>query len=152
MRDPQDAIITKISDNLKEFTCITFIPDLKRFQMDKFDDYLVSLFKRRVYDVAVSTGCKVTLNVKLKILGLNYGEKYINKSDLSKLHYGILMIMADQDQDGSHITSLVINFIHCKWPNLLKHDYIEVLITPILKVSKGNDVIPFYSMLEFEEW
>ncbi|CAF4870424.1 unnamed protein product [Rotaria sp. Silwood2] len=64
MRDPQDAIITKISDNLKEFTCITFIPDLKRFQMDKFDDYLVSLFKRRVYDVAVSTGCKVTLNGK----------------------------------------------------------------------------------------
>ncbi|CAF3078965.1 unnamed protein product, partial [Rotaria sp. Silwood2] len=75
--------------------------------------------------------------LKVKILGLNYGEKYINKSDLSKLHYGILMIMADQDQDGSHITSLVINFIHCKWPNLLKHDYIEVLITPILKVSKG---------------
>ncbi|CAF4872773.1 unnamed protein product, partial [Rotaria sp. Silwood2] len=73
--------------------------------------------------------------LKVKILGLNYGEKYINKSDLSKLHYGILMIMADQDQDGSHITSLVINFIHCKWPNLLKHDYIEVLITPILKVK-----------------
>jgi DNA gyrase/topoisomerase IV subunit B len=71
----------------------------------------------------------------VKILGLNYGEKYANKSDLSKLRYGKLMIMADQDQDGSHIKGLVINFIHYKWPNLLKHDYVEVFITPILKVS-----------------
>jgi DNA gyrase/topoisomerase IV subunit B len=64
MRDPQDAIINKTSDNPKEFTRITFIPDLKRFQMDKFDDDLVALFKRRAYDVAISTGCKVTLNGK----------------------------------------------------------------------------------------
>ena len=64
MRDPQEAIVTKTSDNPKEFTRITFVPDLKRFQMDKFDDDLVALFKRRAYDVAVSTGCKVTLNGK----------------------------------------------------------------------------------------
>jgi DNA topoisomerase-2 len=64
MRSPQDAIVTKASDNPKEYTRITFIPDLKRFQMDKFDDDLVALFKRRAYDVAVSTGCKVTLNGK----------------------------------------------------------------------------------------
>ena len=64
MRDPQEAIVTKTSDNPKEFTRITFVPDLKRFQMDKFDDDLVALFKRRAYDVAISTGCKVTLNGK----------------------------------------------------------------------------------------
>ncbi|CAF1619353.1 unnamed protein product, partial [Rotaria magnacalcarata] len=43
------------------------------------------------------------------------------------------MIMNDQDQDDSHIKGLVVNFIHYKWPNLLKHDYIEVFITSILK-------------------
>jgi DNA gyrase/topoisomerase IV subunit B len=59
-----DAIRTKISDNRKEFTRITFMPDLKRFQMDKFDDDLVVLFKRRAYDVVISTSCKVTLNGK----------------------------------------------------------------------------------------
>ncbi|CAF4845480.1 unnamed protein product [Rotaria sp. Silwood2] len=32
--------------------------------MDKFDDDLVALFKRRAYDIAVSTDCKVTLNGK----------------------------------------------------------------------------------------
>src|SRR5579871_2339017 len=63
MRDPSDAIITK-SENSKEFTRVTFIPDLKRFHMDTLDDDHVALFKRRAYDVAVSTGCKVTLNGK----------------------------------------------------------------------------------------
>ena len=89
-------------------------------------------------NVREATTKKMTENNEVsqlvKILGLNYGEKYTNKSDLSKLRYGKLMIMADQDQDGSHIKGLVINFIHYKWPNLLKHDYIEVFITPILKV------------------
>jgi DNA topoisomerase-2 len=122
-------------------------------------------------NVREATTKKMTENSEVsqlvKILGLNYGEKYANKSDLTKLRYGKLMIMADQDQDGSHIKGLVINFIHYKWPNLLKHDYIEVFITPILKVrkliieifnylipqvTKGNDVIPFYSMPEFEQW
>jgi DNA topoisomerase-2 len=90
-------------------------------------------------NVREATTKKMTENSEIsqlvKILGLNYGEKYASKSDLSKLRYGKLMIMADQDQDGSHIKGLVINFIHYKWPNLLKHDYIEVFITPILKVK-----------------
>jgi DNA topoisomerase-2 len=63
MREPQEAVILK-SEGAKEFTRITFIPDLKRFQMDSLDDDLVALFKRRAYDVAVSTGCKVSLNGK----------------------------------------------------------------------------------------
>ena len=90
-------------------------------------------------NVREATTKKMTENSEIsqlvKILGLNYGEKYASRSDLSKLRYGKLMIMADQDQDGSHIKGLVINFIHYKWPNLLKHDYIEVFITPILKVN-----------------
>ena len=42
--------------------------------------------------------------------------------------------MADQDQDGSHIKGLVINFIHTNWPNLLKHNFVVEFITPIVKV------------------
>ncbi|CAF3151940.1 unnamed protein product [Rotaria sp. Silwood2] len=40
-----------------------------------------------------------------KILGLNYGEKYANKNDLSKLHDEKLIIMTGQDQDGNLGTS-----------------------------------------------
>ncbi len=39
----------------------------------------------------------------VKILGLNYSKKYSDAAELRTLRYGHLMIMADQDQDGSHI-------------------------------------------------
>ena len=70
----------------------------------------------------------------VKILGLQYSKKYADNADLKTLRYGHLMIMADQDQDGSHIKGLVINFIHHNWPNLLKHSFMEEFITPIVKV------------------
>ena len=63
MRDPQEAVITK-NENTKDFTRITFVPDLKRFHLENLDDDHVALFKRRAYDVAVSAGCKVSLNGK----------------------------------------------------------------------------------------
>lgn len=43
--------------------------------------------------------------------------------------------MTDQDQDGSHIKGLIINFIHSNWPHLLKHKFLEEFITPIVKVA-----------------
>ncbi|KAI3380928.1 hypothetical protein SNEBB_005461 [Seison nebaliae] len=87
-----------------------------------------------------------------KILGLQYKSKYDNRDDLKSLRYGRLMIMSDQDHDGSHIKGLVINFIHNSWPNLLKHNFIEEFITPIVKVSRRNTELSFFSIPEFEEW
>ena len=43
-----------------------------------------------------------------KILGLQTGKSY---DDADSLRYGQVMIMADQDHDGSHIKGLFINFI-----------------------------------------
>ena len=62
------------------------------------------------------------------------------------------MIMTDQDQDGSHIKGLLINFIHHNWPGLLKLPFLEEFITPIVKVTKKENSISFYSLPEFEEW
>ncbi|KAL7677370.1 hypothetical protein ACOME3_003607 [Neoechinorhynchus agilis] len=87
-----------------------------------------------------------------KILGLQYKEKYERWEDIKKLRYGKLMIMADQDHDGSHIKGLVINFIHHNWPNLIKHGFLNEFITPIVKAFKGNTELMFYSEPEFEEW
>ena len=70
----------------------------------------------------------------LKIIGLQFGKKYENETDMKTLRYGHLMIMADQDIDGSHIKGLVINFIHAHWPALLKLPFLEEFITPIVKV------------------
>merc|ERR1719203_2054908 len=48
----------------------------------------------------------------VKILGLTFGQK----GDHQKMRYGSVMIMADQDHDGSHIKGLIINFFHYWWP------------------------------------
>lgn len=45
------------------------------------------------------------------IIGLKFNQKY-DKENIKSLRYGHVMIMADQDSDGSHIVGLLINFIH----------------------------------------
>ncbi|KAH9394262.1 DNA topoisomerase 2-beta [Tyrophagus putrescentiae] len=95
------------------------------------------------------------INNIIKIVGLQFKKVYETEEDLKSLRYGKLMIMTDQDQDGSHIKGLLINFIHHFWPSLLKLNFLEEFITPIVKVTKKsnkNMVKAFYSLPEFQEW
>ncbi|XP_076821820.1 DNA topoisomerase 2-alpha-like [Clavelina lepadiformis] len=92
------------------------------------------------------------VNNIIKIMGLKYNKKYELDEDLKSLRYGKLMIMTDQDHDGSHIKGLLINFIHSNWPNMLQRRMLEEFITPIVKVTKGSQVLSFYTIPEFEEW
>ena len=87
----------------------------------------------------------------VKILGLNCCTVY-TRENMSTLRYGKLMIMTDQDEDGSHIKGLIINFIHYAHPELLKLNFIEEFITPIVKATKGNQSQSFFSIPELEEW
>ena len=84
-----------------------------------------------------------------KILGLEQGKVY---KDVSELRYGRVMIMADQDHDGSHIKGLLMNLFHVEWPGLLKAGFLCTLLTPILKASKGKTTLSFYSIPEFNQW
>ena len=55
------------------------------------------------------------------------------------LRYGRLMLMADQDADGSHIKGLVINLIHHFWPELLGANFVQEFVTPLLKARRLSD-------------
>jgi len=86
----------------------------------------------------------------IRILGLKVGKEYHSTKDL---RYGGLMIMADQDHDGSHIKGLIVSFIHTFWPSLWKlPGFLSQFITPIIKVSKGQEVHQFFTIPEYEKW
>lgn len=94
----------------------------------------------------------------MKIIGLQIGKVY-DASSIAGLRYGKLMIMADQDPDGSHIKGLIINFIDHFWPSLIKSNcFLEQFITPLVKVTLPNnnnnndDVLTFYSTNDFKSF
>lgn len=84
-----------------------------------------------------------------KILGLEQGKAY---KDVLELRYGRVMVMADQDHDGSHIKGLLMNLFHTEWPGLMRAGFLCTLLTPILKATKGKSIISFYSIPEFNTW
>jgi len=56
-------------------------------------------------------------------------------TDVKQLRYGHLMIMTDQDHDGSHIKGLIMNYFHTFYPSLMKlPGFLIEFITPVIKV------------------
>ena len=86
----------------------------------------------------------------IEILGLQVGKTY---TDIKSLRYGSIMIMSDQDPDGSHIKGLVINFISHFWPSLFEQtNFLVEFVTPLLKCfGKGKEEW-FYSLADFKQW
>ena len=85
-----------------------------------------------------------------KILGLQHGKEY---DSAKSLRYGHLMIMADQDHDGSHIKGLIINFLDHFFPSLLRvPGFLLEFITPIVKATKSKQELSFFTIPEYEQW
>jgi DNA topoisomerase-2 len=90
------------------------------------------------------------LNIK-KILGLQHDKTYTQGT--KELRYGKVMILTDADTDGSHIKGLFVNMIHTWWPELLKHDFVTSMRTPIVKVTRGTtNSLSFYNMPDYRAW
>tara|TARA_Y100000816_G_C26108168_1_gene589803 strand:- start:685 stop:4134 length:3450 start_codon:yes stop_codon:yes gene_type:complete len=89
-----------------------------------------------------------------KILGLVSNKKYVNVEEIKKsLRYGKILIMTDQDLDGSHIKGLCINLFHTLWEDLLKtNTFIGYVNTPIIKARKGQQTKSFYNDSEYKVW
>ncbi|OVA09462.1 DNA topoisomerase II [Macleaya cordata] len=117
--------------------------------------YGVFLLRGKLLNVREASHKQIMENAEIQnikqILGLQHGKEY---DSVKSLRYGHLMIMTDQDHDGSHIKGLLINFIHSFWPSLLKiPSFLVEFITPIVKATnKNGKVMSFYSMPEYESW
>ncbi|PRP88044.1 hypothetical protein PROFUN_04472 [Planoprotostelium fungivorum] len=120
------------------------------------DTYGVFPLRGKLLNVAEATHAQLMGNVEVAnlvtILGLNYEKEYGKRVDRD-LRYGRVMLMTDQDHDGSHIKGLVINLFHHFWPSLLKtDDFLEEFITPIIKATKGKNKKVFFTLPEYSKW
>ncbi|GAA6023335.1 hypothetical protein JCM10207_005750, partial [Rhodosporidiobolus poonsookiae] len=118
------------------------------------DNFGVFPLRGKLLNVRDASGKTLLDNAEIqaikKIMGLQQGKVY---SSTESLRYGSLMIMADQDHDGSHIKGLLINFLDFWFPSLLKlPNFLVEFITPIVKVSKNKKEISFFTIPEYEEW
>jgi len=123
------------------------------------DRYGVFPLRGKVLNVRDASHDQIAKNAEItqlkQILGLKHKQNYETTKDL---RYGHIMIMTDQDYDGSHIKGLLINFFEAQFPSLLKiPNFLIEFITPIVKVYKGNLKKPakqlsFFTLPEYEYW
>ena len=98
--------------------------------------------------------CAVLNDIK-QIIGLQVNTDYIKqyeKTGVWPLRYGQIMIMTDQDHDGSHIKGLMMNIFDSMWPELTKMGFITSMVTPIVKAFKGKEEKVFYTLQDYEKW
>ncbi|KAG9259242.1 DNA topoisomerase [Emericellopsis atlantica] len=114
----------------------------------------------KMLNVRDATADQISKNTEIQnikqFLGLKHKAVY---TDNRSLRYGHLMIMADQDHDGSHIKGLLINFLQVMYPSLLQvPGFFQGFITPIVKVWQGSNpkkplrLKSFFTQPQYEEW
>eukprot|EP00804_Cyclotella_cryptica_P000917 CCRYP_001141-RE/>CCRYP_001141-RE protein AED:0.32 eAED:0.32 QI:0/0.66/0.25/1/0.33/0.5/4/0/846 len=131
------------------------------------DHYGVFPLRGKFLNVRSVTVKQLTNNAELKalctILGLQFEKTYATTEERQELRYGHVMLMTDQDADGSHIKGLIMNMFRYYWPALLKppvdepegRPFLSMFITPLLKAtkkSKKRESISFFSMSEYHAW
>ncbi|KAK4533859.1 hypothetical protein CCYA_CCYA19G4741 [Cyanidiococcus yangmingshanensis] len=124
------------------------------------DYYGVFPLRGKLLNVREATHKQIMENAEInhlkKILGLQHGKTYDVEST-KQLRYGHVMIMTDQDHDGSHIKGLLVNFFHHFWPSLLRvPGFLLEFITPIVKATsrRGDQVeeVVFFTIPEYQRW
>ena len=113
--------------------------------------------KGKIFNVRGETTKRISENKEVieikQILGLETGKVYKSQQEIqSKLRYGNIIFMTDQDLDGSHIKGLCVNLFESQWKSLIKASVIGFMNTPILKARKGNEELVFYNEQDYEHW
>ncbi len=113
--------------------------------------------KGKLFNVHGETTKRISENREIaeikQILGLETGKTYTQADVATKLRYGRVLFMTDQDLDGAHIQGLGINLFQTEWPSLTKiPGFIGFMNTPILKARRGAQEVLFYNDGEFEAW
>jgi DNA topoisomerase-2 len=85
----------------------------------------------------------------LTITGLSLGEPV---KDIKDLRFGKICLMCDQDLDGFHLSSLLLNIFARFWPELYSMGVIYRLSTPLYIVTCNKEQLEFFTEEEYKDW
>ncbi len=98
--------------------------------------------RNRAYQASID---KVLANAEIKTMiyafGCGFSEGYGNDFDISKLRYDKIIIMADADVDGAHISTLLLTLFYRFMPELIYEGHVYLAMPPLYKAmpSKGEE-------------
>ena len=99
----------------------------------------------KILNVEKASIDKVLANAEIKTMinafGCGFSEGYGNDFDISKLRYDKIIIMADADVDGAHISNLLLTLFYRFMPELIFEGHIYIAMPPLYKAmpSKGAE-------------
>ncbi len=93
----------------------------------------------KILNVEKATMDKVLANAEIQAMinafGCGFSEGYGNDFDITKLRYDKIIIMADADVDGAHISTLLMTFFYRFMPELIREGHIYLAMPPLYRVS-----------------
>ena len=85
---------------------------------------------------------KVLANAEIKTMinafGCGFSEGYGNDFDITKLRYDKIIIMADADVDGAHISTLLLTLFYRFMPELIFEGHVYIAMPPLYKAMPKN--------------
>ena len=91
----------------------------------------------KILNVEKATIDKVLANAEIKTMinafGCGFSEGYGNDFDITKLRYDKIVIMADADVDGAHISTLLLTLFYRFMPELIYEGHVYVAMPPLYK-------------------
>jgi len=90
----------------------------------------------------------------IQALNLKYDVDYTDDDNFNSLNYGKIMMLTDQDDDGLHISGLIMNFFHSMFPSLMKREspFIVGMRTPLVRIYTKTKQHVFYNVEEFKQF
>ena len=92
----------------------------------------------KILNVEKASIDKVLANAEIKTMinafGCGFSEGYGNDFDIEKLRYDKIIIMADADVDGAHISTLLLTLFFRFMPQLILEGHVYVAMPPLYKV------------------
>ena len=99
----------------------------------------------KILNVEKASIDKVLANAEIKTMinafGCGFSEGYGNDFDITKLRYDKIIIMADADVDGAHISTLLLTLFYRFMPELIYEGHVYIAMPPLYKAmpSKGAE-------------